>query len=611
MAACYNAPAMVKPLSRGVLSAVPPALALARPFLAAAAVPAILVVALAVRLYGIDWDDGHLLHPDERAILKRVDALGLPPASDLGVLLDAEVSPWNPRWFPYGSFPLYLLKGVQVLVAPAWDLSVAELRFPGRLLSAGAGTLTVLALYGLARDLCGRRVALLAAALTALAVLHVQSGHFYTAEALQTLFVVLSLWCLVRLAACGDRRFSMGAGAFTALALATKVSSAPLLLPFVIAHLLYAPSGDENPWPSRLRRLGLAAGVGALTMLVVQPYAFLDWGRFWAHVAEERDMVLRIQDYPFTRQFIGTLPYVYPAKHLALFGLGLPVGLLVWPGLVYALYRAATRREGGHVLVMAWVASYLLITGALPVKFLRYLLPATPFLLLYAAQMLVAALDWSRAHRPSLAPWVRVAIAATVVAAGLYALAYLQVYSGPHPAVRATTWIENLNLPADTVVLTEHWNEPLPGLERYEVHQLPMYDPDRPEKTELLSELLAEAELLTITSSRVYGTIPRLPERYPVSSRFYRQLFQGSLGYELVRLERAEPALPGVAFRSEAFGRAGLPTPKALASVETGGVAVSLGYSDESFRVVDHPTVLVFRNVERLSAEELARRITG
>ena len=602
---------MVKPLSKSVLSAVVAVHAQARPFLTAATVPALLVLALTIRLYGIDWDHGNLIHPDERAILKRVGALSLPPASSLGVLVDAENSPWNPRWFPYGSFPLYLLKAVQILVAPAWDLSVPELRFPGRALSASAGTLTVLALYALARDLGGRQVALLAAALTTLAVLHIQSSHFYTAETFQTLFTVLSLWCLVRLVVCGDRLYSIGAGVFIALALATKVSSAPLALPLVIAHLLYTPRNGDTHWPSRLRRLGLASGVGVLTMLVVQPYAFLDWGRFWAHVAEERDMVLRIQDYPFTRQFIGTLPYVYPAKHLALFGLGVPVGLLVWPGLLYALYRSATRREEGHLLVVAWLASYLLITGALPVKFLRYLLPAVPFLLLYASHMLVAVLDWSRAHRPSLALWVRATIAATVVATGLYALAYLQIYGSPHPAVRAAAWIEGLNLSEDAVVLTEHWNEPLPGLERYEVHQLPMYDPDRPEKTELLAELLAEAELLTISSSRLYGTIPRLPQRYPVSSRFYHQLFQGSLGYKLVRLERAEPALPGVVFRSEAFEQAGLPTPEVAASVEAGGFAVNFGYADESFRVIDHPTVLVFRNVEQLSSAELARRITG
>ena len=34
-----------------------------------AALPLLLVLALAMRLYGIDWDRGFLFHPDERAIL--------------------------------------------------------------------------------------------------------------------------------------------------------------------------------------------------------------------------------------------------------------------------------------------------------------------------------------------------------------------------------------------------------------------------------------------------------------------------------------------------------------------------------------------------------------
>ena len=47
---------------------------------------AIVFVALGLRLYGIDWDQGHLFHPDERAILMRVGELRFPPLNDLGVL---------------------------------------------------------------------------------------------------------------------------------------------------------------------------------------------------------------------------------------------------------------------------------------------------------------------------------------------------------------------------------------------------------------------------------------------------------------------------------------------------------------------------------------------
>ena len=570
----------------------------------------LVLLALVVRLYGIDWDDGHLLHQDERAILTRADGLGLPSLSHLDTLLDADASPWNPRWFPYGSLPLYLLKGVQLLAAPLWDLDAAGLRIPGRALSAAAGALTVLALYLLARDLCDRRVALLAAALTALAALHVQAGHFYTVEGLQTLFTVLLLWCLVRLVLRGERLYSLLAGALVALALATKVSSAPLALPFLLAHLHYPLAPGQSAWPSRTRRLALGMAVSGVTLLLVQPYALLDWDRFWAHASAERDMVLRIADYPFTRQFIDTLPYAYHVRQMALFGLGLPVGALVWAGLLFAVHRAATRREPAYLLVVAWAAAHLLIVGALPVKFLRYLLPVTPLLLLFAAQVMVAALDWSRARRPALASWVRAAIAVTIAAAALYALAFLHVYSVPHPAVRAAAWIDGLDLAPDVVVLREHWNEPLPGLERYTVHELPMYDPDRAEKTELLVDLLAEGELLVVSSSRVYGTIPRLPERYPVSSRFYRMLFAGDLGYDLARVEASEPTLAGVVLRSDLFGRAGLPAPEAVAEARSGRLVVGLGYADQSFRVHDHPTALVFRNADRISPEELRRRLS-
>ena len=64
----------------------------------------ILIIASILRLYGIQWDQGGLFHPDERAILFHVNDLSFPHWKDLGVLIDANNSPLNPKWFPYGSF---------------------------------------------------------------------------------------------------------------------------------------------------------------------------------------------------------------------------------------------------------------------------------------------------------------------------------------------------------------------------------------------------------------------------------------------------------------------------------------------------------------------------
>ena len=98
----------------------------------------VLLLALALRLYGLDWDEGFgwTPHPDERAILFKVVALSFPGVSDLPLLLDADESPWNPRWFPYGSFPIYVLNIAGALSGFIPGLDPNDLRVTGRAVSA-------------------------------------------------------------------------------------------------------------------------------------------------------------------------------------------------------------------------------------------------------------------------------------------------------------------------------------------------------------------------------------------------------------------------------------------------------------------------------------------
>ncbi|MDA1189928.1 MAG: hypothetical protein O2854_09695, partial [Chloroflexi bacterium] len=71
--------------------------------LAAFVLVLIVGLALALRLYGVSWDEGYPYtpHPDERAILQHVNDISPPPLNDLGQLFNAEESSWNPKWFPY------------------------------------------------------------------------------------------------------------------------------------------------------------------------------------------------------------------------------------------------------------------------------------------------------------------------------------------------------------------------------------------------------------------------------------------------------------------------------------------------------------------------------
>ena len=627
-----------------------------------------LVLALGLRFYGLNWDEGQSFtpHPDERAILMKVGDLSFPGPGELGSLLDAEKSPWNPRWFPYGSFPLYLLKGVQIAYGAMPGPELGDLRTLGRAISALADTATVLMVYLLGRRLFGRREGLLAAALVATSVLHIQLSHFFAVDTIMALSAVVALYLLHRVAVDGRPRDSVLAGVVIGLGIATKVSLAPIYVAFVMAHLMFAvgalPGGSREDRPGeRLTRaitgavLGGAASLAAFA--IVQPYAFLDFSRFYADTVEQSEMVRRIRDYPYTRQYIDTTAYLYQVRQLATWGLGLPLGIVAWAGLLYASLRglrlvyglaylaagwilpmglllfsnsnpvillaagiafvalAATlpfRRPDtrGWVLLLSWVVPYFLITGSFQVKFIRYLLPISPFLVLFGSRMLIDAWDSLKVWVPSSRPFLIGAIVVLLGATGFYALSYMSIYSESHTAVRTSQWL-NANAEPGATILKEHWEEGLPDLAAFRIRELPLYNDDGEAKLQILAEELAAADYVTFFSNRLYGTIPRLPERYPLSSEYYRQLFSGGLGYELVNVETSYASLAGVTLREDTFGRPGVPVPELVKANAPSGLRLDLGFADESFTVYDHPMGLVFANVAHLSEDGLKDVIRG
>ncbi len=239
----------------------------------------ILAIAAALRLYGVAWDGGQWLHPDERQIY--FVTLGLHWPGSLGEAL-SPASPLNPGFFAYGSLPFYLLRLVAALVSLVWPAvrDPDNLHLVARPLSALFDLGTIYLTYrlpALARTLwptvsrnssspsSGSRsdgVGLLAAALAGVAVLHIQLAHFYTADTLLTFFVMLTLNLAAGAARAPSPRRSAALGVALGLALATKLTAAPLILP-VMAAISYQRSAVSGlpsagggasiiPWQSGL-----------------------------------------------------------------------------------------------------------------------------------------------------------------------------------------------------------------------------------------------------------------------------------------------------------------------------------------------------------------------
>ncbi|MBI4306044.1 MAG: glycosyltransferase family 39 protein [Chloroflexi bacterium] len=583
------------------------------------ALTGVLILALGLRLYGLDWDQGGLFHPDERAILMYVERLEAPGPSDIGKLTSAEESPWNPRWFNYGSLPLYLLKTVEIAVSPVADMDIFDMRIPGRVISALADTAVVGLVFVMARSWYGTRTAVLAALLSALAVIGIQLSHFYAVDTLLTLFVTASVFFATRVARRGRASDAALAGLFAGLAIATKFSAVVLAVPLLAAFAVYAFSGPGEalepgaPEAARERRrravrgIVIAAAVALAAVFVTQPYMFLDFRTFIAHTAEQSKMVRRLVDLPYTRQYIDT-PRWYQVWQLATWGLGPVLGTLVWAGFAWAFVHVYRTRRKTELVVLAWLVPYVAITLWFEVKFMRYMLPAVPFMIVFGARLVWNVAGWVQGRlSPRAGKWaVAALLAAVLVPTAHYALAYASIYTRPHPAQSASDWLTAHAGPGD-IVLKEHWEEGIPELARFRSQELELYNPDSQAKFERIAEQLALADYLVLYSNRLYATLSRLPERYPASRAYYERLFAGDLGYELVYSAESIPAFAGIAYEDDYFGRGGLEAPVGYEHSSGRVATVGFGWADESFTVYVHPRTLIFKYVGGDSESELAK----
>jgi hypothetical protein len=288
--------------------------------------------------------------------------------------------------------------------------------------------------------------------------------------------------------------------------------------------------------------------------------------------------------------------------------------------LTYALARAWCSPPRAEAWVpLAWVVIYFGLVGSLYVKFMRYMLPVVPLLAVYGAALiyagarhLVEGQGWmagslGRRRVPGALP-IALVIAPTL----LYALAFLNVYRGDHPWLGLSRWIYG-HVPEGATIAYERWDHQLPltlgqdGLVRWPGEfQQRLLDPYA---TGTLVELrtmlgqLAASDYLIVASNRSYGI------RDPSMRRYYEALFDRRLGFQLVSVPDVErhPQLGPLALVDDPFGAAGLPSPLPPGRARPALVTWNLGRADESFTVYDHPRPLLFRNVARLTAEEMVQ----
>ena len=96
-----------------------------------------------------------------------------------------------------------------------------------------------------------------------------------------------------------------------------------------------------------------------------------------------------------------------------------------------------------------------------------------------------------------------------------------------------------------------------------------MFAEDSDEKWGILDEKFKKINYLILSSNRAYGSVPRLPEKYPKTIKYYEDLFADKLEFKKVAEFTSRPTILDIEIIDD--------------------------NADETFTVYDHPKVIVFK----------------
>ncbi len=543
----------------------------------------IILISFCFRVYGLNWDQGHHLHPDERAIVMFTIPLALP--SDFSLFLSPQSS-WNPHFFAYGNFPLYFLKitgNAFSMLDPKYS-TYEYINLVGRIISVISDIGTLIVLYLLAKKLFNQQTGLIASFLYGISVLPIQLAHFYAVDTLLTFFMLLTLYYIICYQTFPTFKNTLLTGVFLGLSLATKNSAITLCVPLAVVIMSHFFSLLRKPLDNQKVFTMVKNGTSLLTItsivfVVSEPYALIDFEEFIRQTMQQYSMTKNAFTFPYTLQYVGKIPYIYEVKNIFFYGLGPFLAVTSFYGLVYFFYSLTINKKQWmeKMVLTVFFMTFFVIAGKFAIGFMRYLLPIYPLLSLFGAVLLYRLLSLMQEKIKKLS-----FVIGSIIVGGLliWPLSFMTIYTKPNTRVLATEWI-HANIPSGANLAIEHWDDSLPlyGQEKYLMITFPLYDPDTQEKWTLMNQKLEEVEYIIIASNRLYVPLQKLTDCtqlpwhhcYLQTAHYYKKLLSGSLGFQKVAEFTVAPTIPFL------------------------NIPIDDQKADESFTVYDHPKVLIFK----------------
>lgn len=506
------------------------------------------------------------------------------------------------KFFMYGPLPMHLVNIVRTAYESiAGSLTLSEPQdgtmymLLGRSISAILGTATIPLVFVIADRVAGRVGGLVAAGLLACAVLHVRDSHFFTVDISMVFFCVLTWVASVAIADRAKASAYVVAGIGLGAAVACKYN-AIFLVPLIIGAHACSPSTPRSRRPmAAWGRWALWAAaplvIGGAVFLLLDPMVLLFHEKFRGDVSDQISAPLLGASQPlWNANFRDVQPQLYWFMNLLPWGIGPAWTIWGLAGVGWLL----TRKTRLALAVAAYPLAYYAVAGQTVTPFMRYSLPLIPGLAVAAG---ILSGDLSKHPR-----WRRISLIATVVVVGattLYAAAYMAIYAAPDIRLQASNMVHTIvpkgasilvepshNVPPTGRYLAEpdfykdyvQWGTHMTRADYYVVHTLDVYrylydatvHPSL--KQQYIQRRLARADyiLMDDTFLELYEHLSG--SDHEVVRQYYKDLFDGRLGFQLVLHLKTTPSLLGLSIDDEP--------------------------AEFTFTLFDHPEIFLFRRTQ-------------
>lgn len=549
----------------------------------------IIVVGLFLRLYGLNWDQGFHLHPDERFLTMVSTDISFP--SSISEYFNRHTSSLNPEnnkhtFFVYGLAPITINKFIGDLFL---NTTYDTIHLQGRLLSAIADSIVILVIYKIVeiaekRYRFHRSIKYLSAFFYSIAVLPIQLSHFFAVDTFLNMFGWVSVYYAIVFAL--SKKFIEKAKyisltcIFLGLSFASKMSAiyfVPLISFFILIPLIERWT-YKNSIIQKVLIILCGVVTFYLTLRIGSPYYFESGNILDPRISSQLIQNLKTLKtfdvpgyFPPATQWINA-PWYLSQLNMFVFGLGIPYSIFAFIGIIRVFFK---RRVVLWVFI-CWsmgILGYQVIQYA---KTMRYLVFIYPIFAIYAAIGFYEFALLIKSFRSTFLNKIILLLCGVLVL--IWPAAFMSIYTKNHSRVDASYWIYD-NVPNGSTIAWEYWDDPLPLLvenpagKQFKGEQIGIFDPDTPEKWNGIQNQLSRSDYYIMSSNRGWGSIPTVPERYPLTTDFYKDMFANKRGFTLIKEFTSYPSLFYL----------GIP------------IDFPDQWAEEAFTVYDHPKVMIFK----------------